>query len=190
MTDVQDTLPENASDATSDQALKINVKALSIVAIFIVIALVLFLVWKFFLNNSVSTENAYVGAETASITSMVSGQVAEVLVHDTQAVKQGDILARIDDRDAKIAVAQARAELTKAKRQYKQTAANSGALSSQISVSDDAIRSAEAQLAQAQAALHKAQDEYTRRENSVRAVQCQKKNSVPHNLHWILPKQA
>ncbi|MFH7349193.1 HlyD family efflux transporter periplasmic adaptor subunit [Acinetobacter variabilis] len=165
MTDVQDTLPENASDATSDQALKNKrKKALSIVAIFIVIALVLFLVWKFFLNNSVSTENAYVGAETASITSMVSGQVAEVLVHDTQAVKQGDILAKIDDRDAKIAVAQARAELTKAKRQYKQTAANSGALSSQIGVSDDAIRSAEAQLAQAQAALHKSQDEYTRRE--------------------------
>ncbi len=165
MTDVQDTLPENASDATSDQALKNKrKKALSIVAIFIVIALVLFLVWKFFLNNSVSTENAYVGAETASITSMVSGQVAEVLVHDTQAVKQSDILAKIDDRDAKIAVAQARAELTKAKRQYKQTAANSGALSSQIGVSDDAIRSAEAQLAQAQAALHKAQDEYTRRE--------------------------
>ncbi|MBO3660888.1 HlyD family efflux transporter periplasmic adaptor subunit [Acinetobacter variabilis] len=165
MTDVQDTLPENASDTTSDQALKNKrKKALSIVAIFIVIALVLFLVWKFFLNNSVSTENAYVGAETASITSMVSGQVAEVLVHDTQAVKQGDILARIDDRDAKITVAQARAELTKAKRQYKQTAANSGALSSQIGVSDDAIRSAEAQLAQAQAALHKAQDEYTRRE--------------------------
>ncbi|MFQ1045385.1 MULTISPECIES: HlyD family efflux transporter periplasmic adaptor subunit [Acinetobacter] len=165
MTDVQDTLPENASDATSDQALKNKrKKALSIVAIFIVIALVLFLVWKFFLNNSVSTENAYVGAETASITSMVSGQVAEVLVHDTQAVKQGDILAKIDDRDAKIAVAQARAELTKAKRQYKQTAANSGALSSQIGVSDDAIRSAEAQLAQAQAALHKAQNEYTRRE--------------------------
>ncbi|MFB6330458.1 HlyD family secretion protein [Acinetobacter variabilis] len=165
MTDVQDTLPENASDATSDQALKNKrKKALSIVAILMVITLVLFLVWKFFLNNSVSTENAYVGAETASITSMVSGQVAEVLVHDTQAVKQGDILARIDDRDAKIAVAQARAELTKAKRQYKQTAANSGALSSQIGVSDDAIRSAEAQLAQAQAALHKARDEYTRRE--------------------------
>lgn len=165
MTDVQDTLPENASDTTSDQALKNKrKKALSIVALLMVIALVLFLVWKFFLNNSVSTENAYVGAETASITSMVSGQVAEVLVHDTQAVKQGDILAKIDDRDAKIAVAQARAELTKAKRQYKQTAANSGALSSQIGVSDDAIRSAEAQLAQAQAALHKAQDEYTRRE--------------------------
>lgn len=164
MTDVQDTLPENASDATSDQALKNKrKKALSIVTLLMVIALVLFLVWKFFLNNSVSTENAYVGAETASITSMVSGQVAEVLVHDTQAVKQGDILAKIDDRDAKIAVAQAHAELTKAKRQYKQTAANSGALSSQIGVSYDAIRSAEAQLAQAQAALHKAQDEYTRR---------------------------
>jgi len=203
MTDVQDTLPENASDTTSDQALKNKrKKALSIVALLMVIALVLFLVWKFFLNNSVSTENAYVGAETASITSMVSGQVAEVLVHDTQAVKQGDILAKIDDRDAKIAVAQARAELTKAKRQYKQTAANSGALSSQIGVSDDAIRSAEAQLAQAQAALtaHQAQPPAGLSEeasvnirvvkNSVRAVQCLKKNSVQHNLHWIRPKLA
>ncbi|ATO18471.1 EmrA/EmrK family multidrug efflux transporter periplasmic adaptor subunit [Acinetobacter sp. LoGeW2-3] len=166
MTDVQDSLPENSStNIASDQELKSKrKKALGIVAILMVIALVLYLVWKLFLNNSVSTENAYVGAETASVTSMVSGQVAEVLVHDTQAVKQGDVLAKIDDRDAKIALAQAQAELIKAKRQYKQTAANSGALSSQIGVSDDAIRSAEAQVAQAQAALHKAQDEYSRRE--------------------------
>ena len=113
MTDVQDTLPENASDATSDQALKINVKSPEYRCYLYSDCTGVFLVWKFFLNNSVSTENAYVGAETASITSMVSGQVAEVLVHDTQAVKQGDILARIDDRDAKIAVAQARAELPK-----------------------------------------------------------------------------
>jgi multidrug resistance efflux pump len=35
-------------------------------------------------------------------------------------LKRGDVLVRIDDRDAKIALAQAEAELAKAKRQYKQ----------------------------------------------------------------------
>ncbi|WP_347453625.1 HlyD family efflux transporter periplasmic adaptor subunit [Acinetobacter thermotolerans] len=164
MTDTQETLPENTSQPSEQELKAKRKKALGIVAILMAIALVLFLIWKFFLNNSVSTENAYVGAETASVTSMISGQVAEVLVHDTQAVKKGEVLARIDDRDAQIAVAQARAELIKAKRQYKQTAANSGALSSQIGVSSDAIRSAEAQVAQAQAAVRKAQDEYSRRE--------------------------
>ncbi len=70
------------------------------------------------------------------------GQVAEVLVSDTQQVKKGDVLVRIDARDAEIALAQAQAELLKAKRQYKQTAANSSSLNSQIFVSDDAIHSA------------------------------------------------
>lgn len=62
-----------------------------------------------------STDNAYVGAETAQITSMVSGQVAQVLVNDTQTVHRGDVLVRIDDRDAKIALAQAEAELCQSK---------------------------------------------------------------------------
>lgn len=167
MTDVQDTLPEQSAQVVeaSDLALKgKRKKALTVVAVFIFIAIVLYSVWRLFFNNAVSTENAYVGAETASVTSMVSGQVSEVLVRDTQAVKQGDLLARIDARDAEITVAQARAELIKAKRQYKQATANSGALNSQIGVSADAIHSAEAQVAQAQAALAKAQDDYIRRE--------------------------
>ena len=64
------------------------------------------------------------GAETASITSMVTGQVEKVLVSDTQTVKQGDVLVLVDHRDTEIAVAQAQAELLKAQRQYKQSAAN------------------------------------------------------------------
>lgn len=39
---------------------------------------------------------------------MVSGQVAKVLVTDTAQVKQGDILVEIDNRDATIALAQAK----------------------------------------------------------------------------------
>lgn len=165
MTDVQQPNADAASNAETDQQLKKKrKKALGIVFFILILAALLFAIWKFFFNNSVSTENAYVGAETASITSMVSGQVQEVLVSDTQQVKKGDVLARIDARDAEIALAQAKAELTKAQRQYKQTSANSGALSSQIGVSDDAIHSAEAQVAQAKASLDKAQDDLNRRE--------------------------
>lgn len=166
MTDTLSTLPETTqSDQPFDQELKARrKKGLGIVAILIVIALVIYLIWSVFFNHSVSTDNAYVGADTASVTSMVTGQVADVLVSDTQQVKKGDVLVRIDARDAEIALAQAQAELLKAKRQYKQTAANSSSLNSQIFVSDDAIHSAEAQVAKAQADLGKAQDELQRRQ--------------------------
>ncbi|WP_180063886.1 efflux RND transporter periplasmic adaptor subunit [Acinetobacter sp. YH16042] len=169
MTDTVSNLPETPStEQPTDQELKARrKKGLGIVAVLIVIALVMYLIWSIFLNHSVSTDNAYVGAETASITSMVTGQVADVLVSDTQQVKKGDVLVRIDARDAEIALAQAQAELLKAKRQYKQTAANSSSLNSQIFVSDDAIHSASAQVAKAQADLNKAQDELQRRQQLV-----------------------
>ncbi|OTG86968.1 EmrA/EmrK family multidrug efflux transporter periplasmic adaptor subunit [Acinetobacter sp. ANC 4558] len=160
MTDVQNTPPDQIDDTQLKAKRK---KALSFIALLIVIAVIIFLIWKNFFNNTVSTDNAYVGAETASITSMVTGQVAQVLVSDTQHVKQGQLLVEIDPRDAEIAVQQAQAELLKAQRQFKQTQANSSSLNAQIYVSDDAIHSATAQVAKAQADLTKVQEEYNRR---------------------------
>ena len=63
-------------------------KMLKIFAIIVVVAAILYAIWAFIFGNIVETDNAYVGAETAEITSMVSGQVAEVLVSDTQQVKK------------------------------------------------------------------------------------------------------
>ena len=144
---VQETVPTtSASDENNQNKRK---KFLGFFALILLIAAILYAIWALFLNNSVSTDNAYVGAETAQITSMVSGQVAQVVVKDTQTVHRGDVLVRIDDRDAKIALAQAEAELAKAKRQYKQTAANSSSLNSQVVVRADEINSAKAQVAQA-----------------------------------------
>ena len=165
MTDAQNTLQDSpAADQPSDQQLKARRrKALGLVGIILVLALALYLIWKAFFNSSVSTDNAYVGAETASVTSMVTGQVAQVLVSDTRQVKKGDVLVQIDPRDAEIALAQAQAELMKAQRQYRQTQANSSALNSQVFVSDDGIHSAEAQVAKAKAELDKAKDEFSRR---------------------------
>jgi len=166
MTDAQNTLPETQPDEpVSDTTLKAKrKKALGFVALILILAAILYAIWTLFLSHSVDTDNAYVGAETASITSMVTGQVEQVLVSDTQTVKKGDVLLRVDRRDAEIAVAQAKAEMIKAQRQYKQTQANSSSLNSQIFVSDDAIHSAEAKVAEAKAEMDKAQDDLNRRE--------------------------
>jgi membrane fusion protein (multidrug efflux system) len=63
--------------------------------------------WYFVSSKFVSTDNAYVGVSSAVVTPLTSGAVSGVPVHDTQTVKQGDVLATIDPQDAKLAVAQA-----------------------------------------------------------------------------------
>lgn len=156
--------PNETPSPADDEAKQKRKKMLKIFALLVLVIGILYALWTFFFGNKVETDNAYVGAETAEITSMVSGQVEKVLVSDTQQVKKGDVLAIIDNRDAKIAVAQAEAELTKAKRQYTQSSANSSSLSSQILVSADDINSAKAQVAQAEVGYQQAQQEFARRQ--------------------------
>src|ERR1700760_4709193 len=54
-----------------------------------------------------STDDAYVKADSTLISPKVSGYIADVLVGDNEAVKAGQLLARIDDRDFKAALVQA-----------------------------------------------------------------------------------
>jgi membrane fusion protein (multidrug efflux system) len=59
----------------------------------------------------VSTDDAYVKADNTTIAPKVSGYLSAVLVDDNQPVKAGQVLARIDDRDFSVALAQAKADL-------------------------------------------------------------------------------
>ncbi|WP_278395804.1 HlyD family efflux transporter periplasmic adaptor subunit [Acinetobacter venetianus] len=164
MSDAQANQQDAALNSASDDAMKAKRKKfLGFFALILILAAILYGIWAIFFNHSVTTDNAYVGAETAQITSMVSGQVADVLVKDTQQVKQGDVLVRIDERDAKIQLAQAQAELAKAQRQYKQSQANSSSLNSQVVVRNDEITSAQAQVTKAQADFDRATLELKRR---------------------------
>ena len=115
-------------------------------------------------SHYVETDNAYVGADTAQVTPMVAGQVAALLKSDTNSVKAGDILVRLDDRDAQIAFATAQAELAKARRQFGQASATSSALANQVVARGADIRSAQAQLVAAQASFAKAQVDFSRRQ--------------------------
>src|SRR4051812_19719684 len=63
---------------------------------------------------SVSTDDAYVKADNTTIAPKVSGYLNQVLAGDNQHVKSGQVLARIDDRDFKVALDQARANVAAA----------------------------------------------------------------------------
>jgi len=62
----------------------------------------------------VSTDDAYVKADNTTIAPKVSGYLTNVFVVDNERVSSGEVLARIDDRDFRVALAQARADVAAA----------------------------------------------------------------------------
>ena len=62
-----------------------------------------------------STDDAYVQADNTTIAPKVSGYLHEVLVGDNERVKAGQTVARIDDRDFKVALDQAEADVAAAR---------------------------------------------------------------------------
>ena len=87
----------------------------------------------------VSTDDAYVKADNTTIAPKVSGYLNQVLVGDNQHVKAGQVLARIDDRDFKVALDQARADVAAAQ-------AAVGSKRAQLDVQQAVIASAGATL--------------------------------------------
>jgi membrane fusion protein (multidrug efflux system) len=114
-------------------------------------------------SDTVSTDNAYVAADSAQITPLVSAAVVEVPVVNTQLVRKGQILLRLDDSDARLAVARAEADYAKARRLFGQTAATGSSLAAQVGAREADIGQARAQLAAAEANLGKARVDLARR---------------------------
>ena len=67
----------------------------------------------FWLNGGryVDIDNAYVQADKLTVATDVSGLIAAVPVHEGQQVKKGDVLLRLDDRQYRIALEAAQANL-------------------------------------------------------------------------------
>lgn len=138
-------------------------KILSYASALAAVVLVAYGLWFWVISTTVSTDNAYVGADTAEIGTSISGQIQQVYVQDTQQVKKGDLLALIDPSDAQIALAQAQAELAKTKRLYEQVVANSRSLSSEVIVSQDEINSVQAKVMQARVHMERLEGDLQRR---------------------------
>ena len=94
----------------------------------------------------VSTDNAYVQADYTTIAPKISGYVTEVRVEDNQKVSAGQVLARIDDRDFRVALDQANADVEAAEATLRN-------LDAQIAQQQSVIDQTKADIASAQAAL-------------------------------------
>ena len=101
------------------------------------------------------TEDAYIAARQFAIAPEVSGYLTAVQVTDNEHVNAGGVIARIDDRTYRAALAQAEAQVAAAQASIKNVDA-------QMSVQQAQIAADQAQLDQAQAALVFAQQQAAR----------------------------
>lgn len=138
-------------------------------AIIAVLAILYIAYWLLYASHFVATDNAYTNAEVAAITPAIPGTVAEVLVSDTEAVRAGQLLVKIDPIDAELAVAQAEADLERAIRQVKSAQANDRSLTAQISAREADLKRAEAGLSAAKADFERADVEYNRRQALIKS---------------------
>jgi membrane fusion protein, multidrug efflux system len=92
----------------------------------------------------VSTDDAYVQADNTTIAPKVSGYLHQVQVNDNERVKAGQVLARIDDRDFKVALEQAKADVAAAR-------ATITSKQAQLEVQDAVINAAKATVEVGQA---------------------------------------
>ena len=137
----------------------------SILGAVVVAGLAIVLVWYLLVGGrTVSTDDAYVGADVAQITPQINGLVREVRVSDTQAVRAGDVLVVLDPADTAAALAQAQAQYGQAQRRVRQDFATGDALQAQIAARDADLARAQAQLASAQADLDRTRIDLQRRE--------------------------
>lgn len=119
--------------------------------------------WFFIGRNSVSTDNAYVGANSAQVTALTSAAITAIHVGETDSVKAGDVLVELDAADAKLALAQAEAQLATTERRVAGYYAQQTALQAQLNARGADIAAADARVASAEADLQRARINLDRR---------------------------
>jgi len=124
-----------------------------------------------------STDDAYVETTTVSVSPKVSGQIVDVLIKDNQFVKEGDLVARIDDTDYKVKVDQVTAQYERTLLDQENAKANFKAADTNIDVAKkdlerytnlyEAGAVSKQTLDSAQAKYDAAKAQFTRAEQSV-----------------------
>jgi len=150
MTSPQDTTPVPAGNPARKKALTAVAAAVALVGI------AYGAYYALVLNHYETTDNAYVQGNVVQLTPQVGGTVLAIHADDTDFVKAGQPLVKLDPADAQVALEQAEAQLAQTVREVRTLFANNSTLKAQI-----ALR--EADLVRAQADLARAQDDVARR---------------------------
>ena len=90
---------------------------LKLTAALLLVALLMLLYWWFYVRGLETTDDAYSAGNLIPVSAQTAGTVTVIGADDTQRVKTGQELVRLDDADARLAVARAEAELAQTVRQ-------------------------------------------------------------------------
>jgi len=138
---------------------------------------------------SVLDATGYVTARRqATVSAKITGKVTEVLIEEGQSVREGEVLARLEDTDARAQLALARAQLAAARAQLAELRAQLAQaerdyvrqqeLARRQLVSEQSLDAALAQRDMVRARLGAATEQVTVAEQSVRVAQVQLDNTI------------
>lgn len=143
--------------ASNDKRNPARRKALTaITALVVLLGITYGVYWALVLNHFESTDNAYVQGNVVQLTPQVGGTVVAIDADDTDHVKAGELLVRLDPADAQVALDQAEAQLAQTVREVRTLYANNSTLAAQVAAR-------EADVARARSELARAQDDVDRR---------------------------
>lgn len=125
----------------------------AIALVVVTLLLVIFVIHQ--LDRTPRTDDAYVYADTIDVVPEVSGRIVELPVHDNQAVKQGDLLFRIDPRPYQDALTRGNASLVALDRQIELTQRTVNAQQYNAQSVRAAVERARAAASQAADTLHR-----------------------------------
>ncbi len=123
--------------------------------LFVIAALIVGTLWWLNARGYESTDDAYVDARIVPISSQVSGDIVALHVTDNQRVTDGGVLFRIDDRDY-------RAALDEAKALVEQADATIANIAAQIAVQKERVEQATRKVTEARGTLTFAQEQNVR----------------------------
>ena len=148
---------EPASKGTITPAARTRRRGLALVAAGVALAGIGYGTWYGMVGRHFeTTDNAYVQGNVVQITPQVGGTVLAIQADDTDTVRAGQTLVKLDPADAQVALDQAEAQLGRTVREVRTLFANNATLKAQI-----ALR--EADLARARSDVARAADDVARR---------------------------
>ncbi len=123
--------------------------------------IILGIIWWLDARRFESTDDAFIDAHSVQISAQVSGAIVDIPVTDNQLVAAGAVLAKLDDRDYRAALAQAKGQVDQAN-------ANIENLGAQIEAQQARVDQAQKQVNEAQAAFKFAEEEDDRAQDLLR----------------------
>jgi len=162
---------ENAAEAAPEKARK---RRPWVLALMLSVPLILLAIGGYLWLTSgryVSTDNAYIQQDMVSVAPEINGQISEVLVHENEHVRRGQILFRIDPRPFRIALAQAEAQIAAAEVQVNQLEARSAGTGADISGAEANLSYQQREYARIQELMQRGWITRTRHDEALHNVQ-------------------